>query len=114
MAHICGNCVFHCMDFRFQKTFDSLIESLEIELGDFDRVSVAGGAGNFEQLERHLELTTKLHDAKTLVLTVHEDCGAGATRDDLIKAIGIAKETYPERTVKAFYVMLDGTWEEVS
>ena len=101
------------MDFRFQDVFHKLMQSLDFHDGDYDMVSIAGGAGNFEQLKKHLKLSTGLHQAENIVLTVHEDCGAGATKDDLLKALRETKQAYPNRTVQAYYVYLDGTWEGI-
>jgi hypothetical protein len=102
------------MDFRIQETVDRLLASLGDKNGDFDRVSIAGGAGNFGELVKHLQLSTSLHNAQNLILTVHEDCGAGATREDLVKALKIARELYPDRRIQGFYIYLRGEWEEIS
>ena len=101
------------MDFRIQQTIERLLGSLEIAYGDCDRVSIAGGAGNFEQLEKHIDLSAKLHNATNLVLTIHEDCGAGAKKEDLPQALKIIKEKHPHSTIRTFFVKLDGSWEEI-
>ena len=112
MSHTCSHCLVHCMDFRIQKTINSLLESLKIKEGGFDRVSIAGGAANFEQLKRHIELSSALHSPKTFILTIHEDCGAGAKPDDLVRARMMAQNSYPECDIRTFFIKLDGTWEE--
>lgn len=113
MMHVCNHCVVHCMDFRIQPTIERLLNTIGVEAGDYDHVSVAGGAGNFGQLREHLRLSNKLHDAGSFVLTVHEDCGAGATREDLAESLRIAREVKPDCKVGAYYVKLDGSWEQV-
>lgn len=71
----------------------------------------AGGAGNFDILKHHAPLSRKLHCPNVAILTVHEDCGAGAKKEDLIKAKEIAQELF--ETIHCFYLKLDGTWEEI-
>lgn len=107
-GHKCKTCFVHCMDFRFQKAFGELLESLGVKPGDFDRLSIPGGAGNFEKLKEYLTLSKDLHAARQFILTIHEDCGAGAKKEDLKEAVRIAKEVLPEAEIKTFYVSLDG------
>ena len=109
--HTCPCLLVHCIDFRFQQAIENLLKTLDFECGDFDRVAVAGGAGNFEVLKHHAPLSKKLHCPNVAILTVHEDCGAGAKKDDLIKAREIAKDLFEK--VRCFYLKLDGTFEEV-
>ena len=112
MTHACKACAVHCMDFRIQKTTDNLLKSLGLSEGDFDRVSIAGGAANFEQLEKHLELSKKLHNPSQIILTIHEDCGTGAKEEDLTHAKELIQPNYPECSIKTFVIKLDGAWEE--
>jgi hypothetical protein len=109
--HTCSHAVVGCMDFRIQKTVDNLLEHLNIHQGSFDRVTCAGGAANTDQLKTHLGLSKKLHDSSTAVLSVHEDCGAGAKKEELLKAAETARSLGFDP--KLFYIKLDGTWEEV-
>ena len=101
-----------CIDHRIQHTADRLIAALGAYQGRFDRVSIAGGAGNFTQTRVHAELSIRLHSARTLVLTAHEDCGAGVTRDDLTRALALARGSYLDVQVRGFWIFLDGNWEE--
>ena len=105
-------CVVHCMDYRIQGTADRLMGALGAHRGRFDRVAIAGGAGNFEQTRRHVDLSVQLHNVASVVLTAHEDCGAGATRDDLTRALALARGSHPECHIRGFWISLDGTWEE--
>jgi len=84
------------MDFRFQKAVHELIRETGLEYGDYDLVSIKGGAGNFEQLREHLVAAKKLHNPQQIILTVHEDCGAKAKQEDLANAVEISKEIYGE------------------
>ncbi len=111
MARESVTIVIHCMDHRIQETVDRLLLSLGLWRGNFVRVSVAGGAGNFSQLKEHLFLAANLHAVKRIVLTTHEGCAAGATRDDLQDALLIACDFAPD--VQAFFLRLNGQWEKV-
>ena len=86
--------VICCMDYRFQKGVRELILDNELNYGDYDMVSIKGGAGNFAQLEEHLIVAKTLHNPQKIILTVHEDCGAKATEHDLQKAIIISKSIF--------------------
>ena len=114
----CRNRFVQCMDFRTQHTADGLVESLGMKgstllgmRGTCDRVSVQGGAANFEQLKIHLESAKRLHGCSTVILTVHENCGAGAKKEDLQTAARMAKEL--GYTARLFWLKLDGTSEEI-
>src|SRR6185312_5945607 len=109
--HTCSHAVVGCMDFRIQKTVSNLLEHLKVHEGTFDRVTFAGGAANKEQLKHHLELSKRLHDSGMAILSVHEDCGAGAKKEDLYEAAETARSLGYDP--KMFYIKLDGTWEEV-
>jgi hypothetical protein len=104
MAH-CENIIVHCMDPRIQHTMRKLRRQLNVADGHYDLIAVAGGAGNFEQLEKHLELSKRLHASTTAILTVHDDCGAGAKPEDLKKASEIARKL--GFSVRAFVVHLE-------
>ena len=115
----CPHVFVHCMDFRTQHTVEGLAESLGIKgssllgmKGSFDRVSVQGGAANFEQLKIHLASAKRLHECTMAILTVHEDCGAGAKSEDLQVAAKMARELGYK--VRLFFIKLDNTWEEIT
>jgi hypothetical protein len=111
--HKCTYCVFSCVDFRFQKTMEKLLTTLNVEYGDFDRVSIPGGAGDTESSLKYVELSVKLHKSKVYILTAHEDCGTGKTLEDLISTIKIMKALYPDKIVKGYFLKLNGSWNEV-
>ena len=111
-------CVVHCMDLRIQKTVDELFRSLGLQLGEFDRLSIAGGASPhlspFNNTMGSLELSGRLHSPDTLILTAHEDCGAGTTLEDLQRVLADVRKTFPGKSASAFWVKLNGSWEAVS
>ncbi len=115
----CKGLVVGCMDFRIQQALDDLIRHLRIQIGNFDRVTVAGGAGNMELLQYHLVLAQRLHHPDTFVLTAHDDCGYGTTLKSFTDAVCRVKATLPpEDMVRAFWVfeVRPGIWgwEEIS
>lgn len=103
-----------CMDLRTQCVRRRLIDYLGIDDGTFDLVAVPGGAGDLRQLKRCLKVSRLLHDVPEVILTVHEDCGAGASRKDLLRAVRIARSMGV--AYRAFYLFRmedDWEWEEV-
>ncbi|HRH25608.1 MAG TPA: hypothetical protein PLD99_01475 [Parcubacteria group bacterium] len=107
----CSFVIVHCIDFRTQKSGKKLRRSLGISEKDCDVISVPGGAGNIEQLKHCLELSHRLHHTSTAILTVHEDCGAGAKKEDLKKAASIAIQIGLKP--RCFFIKLDRKWEEI-
>lgn len=84
-VHHCSAVVFTCMDFRFRKELGQFIEDRNEGLGiePFDDPKLPGAAKNINELDGDLDLATKsigiscdLHEAKTIVIVNHEDCGA--------------------------------------
>ena len=88
--------VICCMDYRFQFAIQEVIKENDLTYGEYDLVSVKGGAGNFQQLKEHLEVAKKIHNPQKIILTIHEDCGAKAKEADLDNAYVISKEIFGE------------------
>lgn len=107
----CSHVIVHCIDFRTQRVAEHLRTSLGVSKRDCDRIAVAGGAANFESVRSNLELSHKLHHTHTAILTVHEDCGAGAKEEDLVKAAEIAHAIGLKP--RTFVLMLNGSWKKV-
>jgi len=107
----CSHVIVHCIDFRTQRVADRLRRSLGVSKRDCDRIAVAGGAANFSSARSNLELSYKLHHTHTAILTVHEDCGAGAKEDDLREAARMAREI--GLRPKTFFLLLKGGWREI-
>lgn len=93
---------------------DRLLRSLDIRFGDFDRVSIAGGASPRNDTIVSLELSGELHSPSVFILTAHEDCGAGTTLEDLRKVLADVRRAFPDKQVSAFWVKLNWSWDEVS
>ena len=105
-----------CVDPRIQETLDRLRLNLGLEYGSFFRVLVQGGAGNSRQLREHLSLVLSdyRHQMVSVVLTTHEDCRAGVTKESLLEATRIVREEFGLTEVQAFYILLNGSWESLS
>lgn len=99
------------MDFRlFSTAVPKIVSSLGLT-GDCDGCITAGGAKDLAQLELQLALSIRLHQTVRVILTVHEDCGAGATIEDLRAAAALVKEKFPACSVECYLMKLDGAWE---
>ena len=100
------------MDFRISgEATQNLIASLGLR-ENCDIILLPGGAKNLEQLESCLALSKNLHESKKAILTIHEDCGAGAAKKDLQKAKELVANKFPEYEVRCYVINLDGSWEE--
>lgn len=111
---IARDLVISCMDLRTQSPLERLIKSLNLDKGQYDLVMVPGGAGDFAQLKRCARISHRLHETREVVLVIHEDCGAGAKKGDLLRAAKTALKLGLQ--YRAFYLFReeDGwVWEEV-
>lgn len=96
-----------CMDYRFQGKLNKYIhEDLGYDYGDYDLVTIAGGAGNFEQLEHHLKLAKQLHQPEHIIITCHEDCGAGKNQKHLEEAVGKTRCIFVNEKITKHYFTL--------
>ncbi len=99
-------------------------------------VSLAGSAKDlvkspghvpFESLLKQVELSSKLHEIKRVVLINHQNCGAyGPTLEsgsphefethsgDLRAARSLVQSRFPELKVALYFAKLDGTFVEVA
>jgi carbonic anhydrase len=88
--------------------------------GNYDRVSLAGGVFDFAYVLKQVEISSRLHSIKKVILINHEDCGAyGAEGNperhaaDLRQAQKKIKEQFPHRQVELYYLHLTGIFEAV-
>jgi len=128
MSHYCEAALITCEDFRLHQRLDgknyiaAFIESLGM---DCDLLTRAGGVqdlvrpkehGYCDSLLRDTEVSAKLHEAQTIYLVNHEDCGAYAGMDfssreeeleqhykDLVKAKKMILEKFPGKDVKLYF-----------
>jgi carbonic anhydrase len=135
MAHTCEALVLTCMDFRFHTGIRKfLTQELGLE-NSYDQVSLAGSAKDlvrtpghvpFESLLKQMELSSKLHEIKKVILINHQNCGAygpslesGTSHEfethagDLRSARSLIQSRFPGLKVLLFFAKLDGTFTEV-
>lgn len=98
--HECKYCTICCMDFRFQETMAKLLKSLDIKYGEFDQITIPGGAGDTARTLKYIALSKKLHNSNTFILTGHEDCGAGKTLINLKNTVTEVKNTFRKKKSK--------------
>lgn len=106
-------CVVHCIDHRIQKTVDELLRSLGLLNKAFDRISIPGGAGDFEQVHTYLAFSMRVHKPDVIILITHDDCRAEVTEDDLNKVLDGVKKRYPSYKTVAYVIALNGEWRQV-
>lgn len=117
-----------CMDFRFKEATLEFLKR-ELDLVDLDVVALAGASKNvaapsvssdFETATRQIELSSKLHEVKKIVLVDHVDCGAYGgstafeTKDEerdahvasLRKAKKILEEKFKDKEIILYYAKL--------
>lgn len=78
--HTCNNTLIRCIDFRLQKAIDAWMSENNLA-GDCDMISVAGAGKDIVNnpdgfVAAQVDLSSKLHAAKTVLLMHHTDCGA--------------------------------------
>ena len=111
--------VVHCIDFRLQEYLNLWLAE-NIGVGNYDRVSLAGGVFDFETVFKQVEISERLHEIKKVVFVNHEDCGAYGDAGnkerhtaDLRAARDKVKECCPRLGVELYYLYLDGEFEKV-
>jgi carbonic anhydrase len=116
--------VVSCIDYRF---WPIALPLLQKEFGDFDLIGLAGASKNIasplHEADRHAVLESirtsiSLHNAETLILTNHLDCGAyGGSKKfssyeeelnfhklELQKAEKIVGEIFPKLKIKTLFI----------
>ena len=98
----CSNVIINCIDFRYQSHIQDYIKELSIE-GDVDIINIVGGAAKLDNYKTSgktmLDVSLELHTPKTIILTGHEDCGAGTTIEELKQKELEYKERYPNSNI---------------
>lgn len=113
----CDALVVHCMDYRLQKFLQPWI-TVRFGYDNFDIISLAGGVHDYEMVLKYVELAVQIHSIQTVCLINHEDCrayGRAGTykrhRHDLLDVSLKIHALFPQLTVEAFYLHLDGMFE---
>lgn len=117
--HTCDAVAITCIDFRFQNFLEDWLHE-NIGQNNYDRVALAGGVFNFDEIAKQVEISHRLHAVKKIILVNHEDCGAygkEGTKEkhvaDLTQAATKLLETFPNLKIETYYLHLDGTIEMV-
>jgi len=107
------------MDYRLQKFLQPWI-TVRFGYDNFDIISLAGGVHDYEMVLKYVQLAVQIHSINTVCLINHEDCRAygreGTYRrhkQDLLGTGSKLHALFPELTVEAFYLRLDGTFEPI-
>ncbi len=131
MANKCKAALITCEDFRLHQRPDgrNYIAEFIGDLGeDCDLITRGGGVqdlvrpkteGHSNSLYRDTRVSIKLHNAETIYLVNHEQCGAyremdfssreeemGRHHKDLRKARKMILDRFPEKDVKLFFAKL--------
>lgn len=119
MAHACDAIVVCCIDFRFQKYIRDWTDKI-LKNQTFDLVGFAGSTKDLETVMKQVDISVRLHQIKKVVLIHHEECGAYGSEstperhaNDLKKAKSEILARYPDLEVVLYYLLLDGTFEQV-
>lgn len=138
MAHYCQAALITCEDFRLHQRKDGrnyIAEFIKKTGLDCDLITRAGGVQDLvrppekiynECLLRDCKVSAKLHEAQTIFLINHEDCGAYAEMNfssreeelachynDLKMARKIILEKFPGKEIKLYFGELQpGTTDE--
>lgn len=138
MSHHCEAALITCEDFRLHQRKDGrnyIAEFVKTLNYDCDLVTRGGGVQdlvrpqktNFDtSVLRDAEVAAKLHEAHTVYLINHEDCGAYAGMDfsdreeeleqhfsDLREARKMIEENFPGKNIKLFFGYLEPGSEDV-
>ena len=120
MSHHCTALVISCIDFRFQQFIENWTNQ---NLGSkkYDHVALGGGIYDFYTILKQVDISYKLHAIKKVILLNHEDCGAYGKegtykrhKADLVEAERKIEALYPHLDVEAYYIHLNGQFEEIS
>jgi len=117
------NCiVVYCCDGRFVDQVEDFLHN-GLELDDFDRLVVPGGAGRMLDASpmAKLRFMVHAHRLQRVVLLQHEDCGyyahekqiTGAAqqprrREDAGQVMAALRSEFPELRIDAYDAVLDG------
>lgn len=115
----CDYLVVSCMDFRIQPHIRAWAEQ-HLHDERYDYVGFAGSTKELDIIISQIDLSSKLHRIKKVILVHHEDCGAYGTQGsfekhtaDLQKARQHILERHPDLIIEAFYLKLSGEFSPI-
>ena len=101
-----GAIIFGCMDSRFQSVLHRYAQE-QVGQNNYDCVCVKGGGAFVEQVVDHCRVAIQLHQPKRIILTAHENCGAGATIQSLNEAKSSIEQTFPDRCIETHWFPIE-------
>lgn len=126
-SHHCSNLLIRCMDFRFHRDLDQLIQEFYSEeggFGDYDSPGVGGGASKaiIDEVSQPvvfgaINIAKEKHQIERIIVVDHIDCGAygGSSRfkdqeeeekfhvEELRKAKSILSQKYPDLKIEILF-----------
>ena len=102
-----------CGDPRIRDAANNLLNFLGFAVDEVFVYSRAGGIGNKKDLTEEIKFVQSELSPEAIILTSHQDCKKGTGRDILERSVTDIRDLFPCQTVRGFWIMLDGTWEEV-
>lgn len=131
MSHRCPAALITCEDFRLHQRQDgrNYVADLLKNISDCDLITRAGGVqdlvrpaqpGFDKSLLRDIGVSVNLHNASTIYLLNHEDCGAYSSfgfssreaeleqhKEDLLAAKELILKQFPGKEIKLFFAELE-------
>jgi carbonic anhydrase len=116
--HTCEAVVVHCMDFRLQHFLNDWLTK-RFGIRNYDRISWAGGVREFAIVQTQIQMSSRLHSIKKVVLINHEDCaayGPTGTRERHISDLTYAEHAIQSLhlEVEKYYLHLNGEFERIA
>jgi hypothetical protein len=116
-ANTCEAVVVHCFDFRLQPYLnDWLMKRFGIR--NYDRISWAGGVREFAIVKPQIQMASRFHNVKKVILINHEDCrayGELGTKERHISDLTYAEYALQslQLDVEKYYLHLNGEFERI-
>ena len=107
---VCRACLVRCGDQRLHQLARRLLVDLEIPEDACHVIAVPGGAA-YAGLATLLQTVLSLCRPEQTILTIHEDCLAGAVHQQLLDAYAMARQ-HTDR-IRMFIFKSEGGWEEI-
>lgn len=118
-SHTCEGVVVHCIDFRLQQFLNDWLTK-RFGIQNYDRISWAGGVRDFSSIQNQIQMSSKLHNVKKVILINHEDCGAygpTGTKERHVSDLAYAEQVIRSSLyldVEKYYLHLNGEFERIA
>jgi len=95
-------------DNRFQYKINKILNIHNLNFGEYELALFYGGAGNFELLRKHLEMSKRFHIPRKIIITINEDCKFKSTINDFTRSIQICRNIFGTKVeILAYYLELE-------